>query len=79
MAEITKYARIRPPRNKNEDVPRSWTAGGVRIYQGGAGTPIKDEALLKRFKGVLGEKLEVGNSPFVESGPRQGFTNKPGE
>ncbi len=77
-AEVAKYVRIRVPRSKNEDVPRSITSGGVKIVQGGTGTLVKDEGLIKRLRKAHGEKLEVSNSPF-EPGPKPSGVIEPGK
>jgi hypothetical protein len=80
MAEVTKYARIRLPKNKKDDVPKSFKSRGIRIVQGGTGVPIKDEATIKHFRNALGSNLEVSNSPFsVESKPKGGIVMEPGK
>lgn len=67
------FARIRAPRSKNEDVPRSLTSGGVTIAQGGAGKAIEDPALIGRLKTILGDKLETSKIPFPEAAPGKGI------
>lgn len=74
-----EYARIRLPKSKNEDVPRSLTSGGITIQQGGTGTLINDPAKTKRFKRILGDMLETSKTPFAaDKGPGRGFTIDPG-
>ena len=61
------YVRIKPPVNKNQDVPQSITVGGVkgvRIVPGGPGVEVKNTALINRLKKIGGDKIEVSKKPF---------------
>jgi len=75
------YVRIRAPRNKNEDTPRSFNSGGIKIIQGGTGKLVKDETLISKLKKALGDRVEFSKKPFAAEtpGPKPNNVIEPGK
>ena len=58
------YVRIKTQANISADIPRSISTGGAKIVQGGAGTEVKDAAVLDRIRKIGGEHIETSPTPF---------------
>ena len=67
------YVRIRLPKNKNQDVPRSICCGGFRVVPGGPGVEIKNNGVIGKIKKIGGDHIETSKKPFEVEAPNGGI------
>lgn len=67
------YVRIKPAKNKAQDVPQSINTGGVKVVQGGTGVEVKDNSTIGRLKKIGGKNIETSKEPFKVEKPKGGI------